>query len=475
MILLIILTIFLLTAISISIGMVLAKKEDKEGDDGMCYNATVEVSTQNTHLPPRDGMLISSIAFGSCFKPNLQSDHQLWKHFRAHFNASHSLWNWLGDNMYADSNRMNDKRTAYNAARDDTFYAAYGPVAEPKIPTTGTWDDHDYGWNNVGNNYACPDLSQAEFVHHFGIPESDPRHPAQGQNQRKGVYSAYMFARPQTDNHASTSTSLLQINKTNSTDNTNNNYGIHLINLDARSHRSPTFSEYGTCQHENSTMLGDIQWAWLEQELLTRTSEIKILASGTQVLPPLHRKTRNLEAYCAYDGPGQSFDQSIASIGEDDADQFEGTEYESWAELPQERAKLLRLVQRSIHRGMAKQILFISGDQHWAEITVKTIPATDNLMAVTVLEVTASGIDQNWPHDIDNTNRMQVDQTYHGVVTMETAERDENTCTDNRFHVCRAQANYGGIRVDWERNQIELAIYTPHATEVVAARVTLDF
>jgi len=63
MILVTILTIFLLTAISISIGMVLTKKEDKEGDDGMCCNATVEVSTQNAHLPPRDGMLISSIAF----------------------------------------------------------------------------------------------------------------------------------------------------------------------------------------------------------------------------------------------------------------------------------------------------------------------------------------------------------------------------------------------------------------------------
>jgi len=472
MVLLTILTIFLLTAI-LSIGIVHAEKEDKEGDDGMCCNATVEVSTQNAHLPPRDGMLINSIAFGSCFKPNLQSNKQLWKHFRANFNASHSLWNWLGDNMCANSNQMNDKCTACDAAHDNTHCAACGPVADPKIPATGTWDDHDHGWNNFGNNCACPDLSQVEFVHHFGIPESDPRHPRQGETQRKGVHSAYMFAKPQTDNKSQKCSE----NATNATATatTKNNNGIHLINLDARSHRSPTFSEYGTCQHENSTMLGDIQWAWLEQELLTRTSEIKILASGTQVLPPLHRKTRNLEAYCAYDGPGQSFDQSIASIGEDDADQFEGTEYESWAELPQERAKLLRLVQRSIHRGMAKQILFISGDQHWAEITVKTIPATDNLMAVTVLEVTASGIDQNWPHDIDNTNRMQVDQTYHGVVTMETAERDENTCTDNRFHVCRAQANYGGIRVDWERNQIELAIYTPHATEVVAARVTLDF
>jgi len=218
-------------------------------------------------------------------------------------------------------------------------------------------------------------------------------------------------------------------------------------------------------------MLGDIQWAWLGHKLLTLMSEIKIIASGTQVLPPLHRKTRNLEAHCACDGTNGTFDQSIASIGKDDADQFEGTEHESWAELPQERNKSLRLVQRSIHRGMAKQILFISGDQHWAEIMVKTTPAVDNLTAVTVLEATASGVDQNWPHDVDNANRMQVGQTCNGVVMMEMAERDENACLGHRFHVCHAQANCGGIHVVWERNQMELAICTPH----VAARVTLDF
>ena len=55
--------------------------------------------------------------------------------------------------------------------------------------------DHDFAWNNYGNNYACPVNSQNEFVHHFGLPESDPRHPAQGTDQQRGGYSAYMVQR----------------------------------------------------------------------------------------------------------------------------------------------------------------------------------------------------------------------------------------------------------------------------------------
>jgi hypothetical protein len=65
-------------------------------------------------------------------------------HVRNNF-ATDSVFDWLGDNMYSDETYGRDKdqelkRKAYNAARDDTHYATFGPVADPKIPTTGTWD-----------------------------------------------------------------------------------------------------------------------------------------------------------------------------------------------------------------------------------------------------------------------------------------------------------------------------------------------
>lgn len=123
----------------------LVRAESQESSTSPCQPAAWDTrfSTQNTHIPPHDGILVRTIAFGSCYKPGHQIDDRLWKHLRQEFvvsNSNTTVWCWLGDNMYEDTNDMNRKREAYNAARNDIFYATSGPVAEPKIPTTGTWD-----------------------------------------------------------------------------------------------------------------------------------------------------------------------------------------------------------------------------------------------------------------------------------------------------------------------------------------------
>lgn len=103
-----------------------------------CTVATTAVSSV-THLPPNDGMTVSKLAFSSCYKSSSQSSATLWQHVRSTF-GNDSAWVWLGDNMYADTDNQNTKRQAYNTARNDQYYSQYGPVANPKIPTTGTWD-----------------------------------------------------------------------------------------------------------------------------------------------------------------------------------------------------------------------------------------------------------------------------------------------------------------------------------------------
>ena len=92
------------------------------------------------------------------------------------FQGKPDLWLWLGDNMYKDGTNLDAKREKYNLARDEASYVSHGPVAEPKMPVMATWDDHDYASNNLGNDYPCKLESQDEFVTHFNIPESDPRH-----------------------------------------------------------------------------------------------------------------------------------------------------------------------------------------------------------------------------------------------------------------------------------------------------------
>jgi alkaline phosphatase D len=359
----------------------------------------------------------------------------------------------------------------------------------------------------MGKYYNCREQSQNEFVYHFNLPSTDPRHPAQGVNQQKGIYSAYMFKKPgQVAN------------------------GVHLINLDARYDRSPTYSTYGPCEGGSSRMLSETQWTWLQNEF-HRVSEIKVIGSGVQVLPPTNPGTTS---FCAYDGPTGSFNANNTAVGEGPGTPAAGTVYESWAEIPQERTRLLQMAQRSINDGNAKHVIFISGDQHWAEIMAKKMPGSPSGGAPqTLYEVTASGIDQNWPYTVANTNRVRVRTAdfqgdgkfvnecnfpfvYGGVTyndctnvghtalwcsTQTTTgnahvagqwgnclpEADElvprasisfsneNTCTDNYLHVCSARANYGGIKVDWSANTVKLSIFTPHQTNVEAASVTLSF
>ena len=133
----------------------------------------------------------------------------------------------------------------------------------------------------------------------------------------------------------------------------------------------------------------------------------------------------------------------------------------------------MKSVQESINAGNAKQVIFLSGDQHWAEVMVKEIPARDGQPAVTVFELTASGIDQNYISDIVNTNRLRPDK--QGSGSIESIEYSgDNTCSGDELHICSARANYGGI-VDWEKAEIYLSIFTPFETVQEAVRVTLSF
>ena len=295
------------------------------------------------------------------------------------------------------------------------------------------------------SHYECRRLSQNEFVTHFGVPSDDPRHPDQGTNQQEGIHSAYMFQNPETSGN-----------------------GIHLINIDARYHRSPTYTDYGVCEGETSTMLGDDQWSWLERELLDRESEIKIIGSGIQVLPPTHHG-RSLTDYCAYDGSGGTFDQSNDVLNE--GPDVSGTSYESWAEIPQERTRLLHLAQESINAGKAKQVIFLSGDQHWAEIMVKDVPARSGQPAVHLYEVTASGIDQNWDYEVPNPVRFNPSSSNNDVISYDAS--GEHACTNSDYHVCTAQANYGSVEVDWASREVRMRIYTPHERTPLAAELKI--
>jgi len=119
---------------------------------------------------------------------------------------------------------------------------------------------------------------------------------------------------------------------------------VHVILLDGRSFRSA--SKDG----ESGTILGDEQWQWLEQELL-KPSTIKIICSGIQIVASEHG-------------------------------------YEGWCEFPHEQRRLFDLIKT--HR--VPGVVFVSGDQHWAEIS-----KLDGALSYPAFDLTASSLDQSWP------------------------------------------------------------------------------
>ena len=455
-------------------------------DEPWCYVAegSWEVCEQPeppellAHTHPKASDRLDSVAFGSCFKPQGDMSEAMAKLVK----QQPDLFVWLGDNIYADTRNMSVMRQKYDDKKSDPDYRKF---LEAKIPVMGTWDDHDYGENNDGKYYPQRENSQKEYLRHFDVSADDPR-----LNGREGIYEAKMLG------GAGETT--------------------HVITLDARYFRSPTFAQYADgdaeCEGTQSSMLGEVQWQWLEKEL-QKPSEIKVIASAIQVLPPLYQE-RSRSDYCAY-GDGKAFEQAIVSLKETE---MSGTYYESWAEMPVQRERLLRLVQQSVNQGKTKAVVFISGDQHWGELMQKTIPASEQFgAAVTVHEVTASGFGQNWPIHIENPLRLPVYAdnkgdgnynkqcqipfsyggiTYHGCTSRDhdqpwcytevndngtgiagewgncapsgatiptgrvgvVSENINSLTTSNRHIINKSGSNYGLLDIDWQNREIKMSI-----------------
>ncbi|MBQ4852931.1 alkaline phosphatase D family protein [Pseudoalteromonas sp. MMG012] len=438
-----------------------------------------------SHTHPQQSKRLDRIALGSCFKTQGDMPDALARLI----GHKPDLYLWLGDNIYADTTDMSKMRQKYD---DKKLNSDYQQFLAAKIPTMATWDDHDFGLNNEGKHYPKRAQSQAAYLRHFDVPADDPRHTTQA-----GIYEAKMLGQPGEQ--------------------------THVITLDARYFRSPTFSSYGECEGSSSTILGMAQWQWLENEL-AKPSQIKLIASGIQVLPPLYQG-RPKSKYCTY-AEGTTFDNAISSLGETN---MSGTSYESWAEMPAQRERLLRLVQKSINSGKTKAVIFLSGDQHWGELLQKNIPAShEHGKATTVYEITASGFGQSWPYHIENPLRLPIyadakgdnnytqqcqfpakhaGKTYRGCTSegrekpwcytqldndgngtnqhwgfcattgdtiptgrVGTVSQNVNQMTTSDHHLInKSGSNYGMLDIDWQNREIKLSIQT--ATEEAVSTI----
>jgi len=300
-----------------------------------------------------DYPLISKIALGSCADENL--DQPILSLVLEH---DPELFIYLGDNIYADTKNINELEDAYKKLGSKKEFQKL----KLNIPIIATWDDHDYGWNDIGRHYELKNESKELFLKFFEVPFTSQRY------YRKGIYDSYYFS--------------------------DSNHTLQIILLDERTFRDDLRInndelkndekffyklDYFPHQNSDSTILGEEQWLWLEKELST-PADIRIIGSGTQF--------------------GISFNG-----------------YEAWANFPSEQKRMLELIRKT----QASGVLFISGDVHYAEISELI-----SEISYPIYDITSSGITETWEFATPNSNRIEgpVMENNFGLITIEWNSND---------------------------------------------------
>ncbi len=242
-------------------------------------------------------------------------------------------------------------------------------------PILATWDDHDYGANDSGREYPQKENSKSLFLEFWGEPKDSDRH------KHEGIYTSYYIG-PEGKK-------------------------VQIILLDTRTFRSsllkangkPYRNDYRPNNSKSATILGEAQWKWLAGEL-EKTADLRIIGSSTQF---------GIE----YNG------------------------YESWANFPLEREKMLRLIKEK----KAEHLIFISGDVHYAELSKIEAEAL-----YPIYDLTSSGLNKDWPRVEPNKNRVG--------------------------SACRL-FNFGSLEIDWEQRKLNFVI--AEHTKKVGLKQSINF
>ena len=192
------------------------------------------------------------IAFGSCNKVDLPNP--FWEDMAS---RDPEVFIWGGDVIYADTEDMSKMQAMYAMQKSKPAYKDF--IAHTEI--LGTWDDHDYGINDGGANYAKKRQSQNLFLDFLDIPKDAIN------RKREGVYNAKTYFK--------------------------SGKSIKVIVLDTRYFRTSLKASadpdkrYEPQRTSTGTILGKEQWRWFRKELAEKT-DFTIIMSSIQVLSAEH-------------------------------------------------------------------------------------------------------------------------------------------------------------------------------------------
>jgi alkaline phosphatase D len=157
---------------------------------------------------------------------------------------------WLGDNWYTrEVDYFSEWGLWYRAQRDRAQ-----PVLQnfwKAMPHVATWDDHDYGPNDIGKNYTLKNVSRDIWKHYWC-------NPSYGENE-EGIYTMYSWG------------------------------DVDFFLTDDRWWRSADRMKDSVDGKPNpgKRMLGSRQMEWLKNALLYSGATFKIIVVGSQVLNPV--------------------------------------------------------------------------------------------------------------------------------------------------------------------------------------------
>lgn len=357
---------------------------------------------------------VTNIAFGSCHNSRKMIPNQpnIWK---AVNNERPDVFLWTGDAVYPPKRKVasvNMLRTLFdNMHSNDTI--GYNQLTT-KYGIFGTWDDHDFGGNDMGHEMPEKVERAAAYYDFLKLPHFD--------NTRSGLYYSVNFG--DAPDHQ---VKVLFLD-------TRWNRGRHCfpsiaskIKLGAGLSAAMRWMLAGfninrwwpfwDCM--GTSVLGEEQWNWLESELENSQASVHIVVSSIQVL------TTNPTV-------------------------------EGWGHFPNERQRLLRILGHGI-----SGLFVLSGDVHHAEILdplarLKAAATGDSKINFkqSFLEVTSSGM----THDCS--------QPFYGKMCqplLEHYNRNRFANKDN-YYIGR---NYGQVAIDWEGKSAEVLVKNEEGTVVL--------
>ncbi|MEH6579015.1 MAG: alkaline phosphatase D family protein [Amphritea sp.] len=271
--------------------------------------------TPESRLVVDDDQLLQKIAFGSCVRQ--MQDAPLFDTLVA---AQPDLFLMIGDAIYPD---INDEATALlepwpsedTLPRIEQVYAQLAAKPEyqrlkQQVPMLAVWDDHDYGINDGSSDFVFKQQSQQLFLDFFDEPADSMRRTT------PGIYDAKTFG-PEGKR-------------------------VQIILLDTRYFRTPPMPDTRSAEQKKAlniagryaanddpaaTVLGEVQWRWLEQQL-RQPAQVRLLVSSYPLIP--------------------------TELGRD-----------AWGNFPHERQRLFELIGSTRANG----VVILSGDVHFSEVS----------------------------------------------------------------------------------------------------------